>query len=189
MPPLCCSPQECLKFQSRTERLLADLHTLMMPLTVSHGSQLYVAPNPWSPRACSCAALCVSKADRPQLRRLGAHEYRPCGSAAAASKRATRGRAPARRPPSPQLGSAPLLVREYMRLFSNACRLVLLLKGVPRKDVVQVGRRYGLGALVRAVTCLQPPVRSWSVVHMLPPRSWRRVQAWGRARAPRAAPR
>ena len=30
--PLC--PQECLKFQSRTERLLADLHSLMMPLTV-----------------------------------------------------------------------------------------------------------------------------------------------------------
>lgn len=27
--------QECLKFQSRTERLLADLHSLLMPLTVS----------------------------------------------------------------------------------------------------------------------------------------------------------
>jgi hypothetical protein len=40
--------------------------------------------------------------------------------------------------PRPQLGGAPLLLREYMRLFTNACRLVLLLKHLPRKDIVQV---------------------------------------------------
>lgn len=63
-------------------------------------------------------------------------------------------------PPHPvhhtlQLGSAPLLVREYMRLFANACRLMLLLKAVPRKDLVQVGHQVPQGCSRR--WCLQVP--------------------------------
>lgn len=61
--------KECLKFQSRAERLLADLHSLLLPVT---------------------------------------------------------------------LHAAPLLMRSYMRLFANACRLVLLLRLAPRKELAQV---------------------------------------------------
>jgi hypothetical protein len=37
-----------------------------------------------------------------------------------------------------QLGVAPLLIRAYMHLFSNCCRIMLLMRDVPRKLLVQV---------------------------------------------------
>jgi hypothetical protein len=60
--------------------------------------------------------------------------------------------------PVSQLGSAPLLVREYMRLFANACRLVMLLRGLPRKDVVQVGAGRWLAAGDWQITIGNPSI-------------------------------
>jgi hypothetical protein len=43
--------KEALKFQSRTERLLADLHSLLMPLTVRRRHRRRLRRDPWRARA------------------------------------------------------------------------------------------------------------------------------------------
>lgn len=72
----CPKTQECLKFQSRTERLLADLHSLLMPLTVRGGSctldhacgQVLGSSDSTLLLACSESEAAGSKALRRQLR-------------------------------------------------------------------------------------------------------------------------
>lgn len=110
--------KECLKFQSRAERLLGDLHATLLPLTVraeGGGQQLHCGAIEFGGRQKQQKLICFLPLS------LLPTSFQP-------TKRST----------ANQLGGAPLLVREYMRVFTNACRLVMLLKYLPCKNLVQV---------------------------------------------------
>lgn len=129
---LCAVLQELGKFLVRASNLLADLHQLLIPVTVS----LQDLSSTAAARRHSCH--CISGSVRSYYFAQTVHRLIRRHAVATARITACYAKPRPGAPCRMQMATAPEAIEFFMALFCNTTRIVLLMEKVPWKLLVQV---------------------------------------------------